>query len=197
MELLPQLWPQTVDRDGEGRLTVGGLDVVSIAREFGTAAYVIDEEDFRARARAFRDEFAAPFADLSGVDVYYAGKAFLCTEVARWVADEGLCLDVCSGGELAVAQRAGFPAERIGMHGNNKSLAEIRQALTYGVGRIVVDSFEEIDRVAAIAAELGVRAPVMVRVTVGVEAHTHEFIATAHEDQQFGFSLFEYVQRRM
>ncbi|HEV7171590.1 diaminopimelate decarboxylase [Pedococcus sp.] len=189
MELLPQLWPQTVDRDGEGRLTVGGLDVVSIAREFGTAAYVIDEEDFRARARAFRDEFAAPFADLSGVDVYYAGKAFLCTEVARWVAEEGLCLDVCSGGELAVAQRAGFPAERIGMHGNNKSLAEIRQALTYGVGRIVVDSFEEIDRVAAIAAELGVRAPVMVRVTVGVEAHTHEFIATAHEDQKFGFSL--------
>jgi diaminopimelate decarboxylase len=189
MELLPQLWPQTVDRDEQGRLTVGGLDVVSIAREFGTAAYVIDEVDFRARARAFRDEFAAPFAELGGVDVFYAGKAFLCTEVARWVADEGLCLDVCSGGELAVAQRAGFPPERIGLHGNNKSVAEIRQALEYGVGRIVVDSFEEIDRIAAVATELGVRAPVMVRVTVGVEAHTHEFIATAHEDQKFGFSL--------
>jgi diaminopimelate decarboxylase len=189
MELLPQLWPQTVDRDEAGRLTVGGLDVVSIAREFGTAAYVVDEQDFRARARAFRDEFAEPFADLGGVEVYYAGKAFLCTEVARWVADEGLSLDVCSGGELAVAQRAGFPAERIGLHGNNKSLAEIRQALTYGVGRIVVDSFEEIERVAAVAAELDLRAPVMVRVTVGVEAHTHEFIATAHEDQKFGFSL--------
>ena len=189
MELLPQLWPQTVDRDDEGRLTVGGLDVVSIAREFGTAAYVVDEADFRARARAFRDEFGAPFAALGGVDVFYAGKAFLCTEVARWVAEEGLCLDVCSGGELAVAQRAGFPAARIGLHGNNKSLAEIRQALAYGVGRIVVDSFEEIDRVAAVADELGVRAPVMVRVTVGVEAHTHEFIATAHEDQKFGFSL--------
>ncbi len=188
-ELMPQLWAQTVTRDAEGRLTVGGLDVVSIAREFGTAAYVLDEEDFRARARAFRDEFAAPFADLGGVDVYYAGKAFLCTEVARWVADEGLCLDVCSGGELAVAQRAGFPAQRIGLHGNNKSLSEIRQALEYGVGRIVVDSFEEIERVAAVAADLGVRAPVMVRVTVGVEAHTHEFIATAHEDQKFGFSL--------
>ena len=188
-ELMPQLWAQTVTRDAEGRLTVGGLDVVSIAREFGTAAYVLDEEDFRARARAFRDEFAAPFADLGGVDVYYAGKAFLCTEVARWVADEGLCLDVCSGGELAVAQRAGFPAQRIGLHGNNKSLSEIRQALDYGVGRIVVDSFEEIERVAAVAADLGVRAPVMVRVTVGVEAHTHEFIATAHEDQKFGFSL--------
>lgn len=189
MELLPQLWPQTVARDGEGRLTVGGLDVVSIAREFGTAAYVVDEADFRTRARAFRDEFGAPFAELGGVDVFYAGKAFLCTEVARWVAEEGLCLDVCSGGELAVAQRAGFPAARIGLHGNNKSLAEIRQALAYGVGRIVVDSFEEIERVAAVAAELGVRAPVMVRVTVGVEAHTHEFIATAHEDQKFGFSL--------
>ncbi|WP_406829960.1 diaminopimelate decarboxylase [Pedococcus sp. KACC 23699] len=188
-ELMPQLWPQTVTRDADGRLTVGGLDVVSLAREFGTAAYVVDEEDFRARARAFRDEFAEPFAELGGVDVYYAGKAFLCTEVARWVADEGLCLDVCSGGELAVAQRAGFPAQRIGLHGNNKSVAEIRQALAYGVGRIVVDSFEEIERVAEVAAELGVRAPVMVRVTVGVEAHTHEFIATAHEDQKFGFSL--------
>ncbi|KRE55085.1 diaminopimelate decarboxylase [Phycicoccus sp. Soil748] len=188
-ELMPQLWPQTVTRDDEGRLTVGGLDVVSIAREFGTAAYVLDEEDFRARARAFRDDFAEPFAELGGVDVYYAGKAFLCTEVARWVADEGLCLDVCSGGELAVAQRAGFPAQRIGLHGNNKSVAEIRQALDYGVGRIVVDSFEEIERIAAVAAELGVPAPVMVRVTVGVEAHTHEFIATAHEDQKFGFSL--------
>ena len=189
MELLPQLWPRTAGRDAEGRLTVGGVDAVSIAREFGTAAYVVDEEDFRARARAFRDDFAAPFADLGGVDVYYAGKAFLCTEVARWVADEGLGLDVCSGGELAVAQRAGFPAERIGFHGNNKSLAEIRQALRYGVGRVVLDSFEEVDRVAAVAAELGVVARVMVRVTVGVEAHTHEFIATAHEDQKFGFSL--------
>jgi diaminopimelate decarboxylase len=189
MELLPQLWARTVARDDEGRLTVGGVDVVSLAREFGTAAYVIDEEDFRARARAFRDEFAAPFEPLGGVDVYYAGKAFLCTEVARWVADEGLSLDVCSGGELAVAQRAGFPAGRIGLHGNNKSVAEVRQALEYGVGRIVVDSFDEIDRIAAIATELEVRAPVMVRVTVGVEAHTHEFIATAHEDQKFGFSL--------
>jgi len=190
MELLPQLWPLTVRRDGSGRLEVGGVDVVTIAREYGTAAYVVDEEDFRARARAFRDDFAAPFeAVCGGVDVYYAGKAFLCTAVAGWVAEEGLSLDVCSGGELAVAERAGFPAERIGMHGNNKSVAEIQQALEYGVGRIVVDSVEELERVAAVATELGVRAPVMIRVTVGVEAHTHEFIATAHEDQKFGFSL--------
>jgi diaminopimelate decarboxylase len=189
MELLPQLWPETVGRDAEGRLTVGGVDVVTLAAEHGTAAYVLDEEDFRSRARDFRDSFATAFERLAGADVYYAGKAFLCTAVARWVAEEGLHLDVCTGGELAVAQRAGFPAERIGFHGNNKSVAELRDALSYGVGRIVVDSFQEIDRIAAVAADLGVVAPVMVRVTVGVEAHTHEFIATGHEDQKFGFSL--------
>ena len=189
MELLPQLWPATVGRDDAGRLTVGGVDVVTLAQEHGTAAYVLDEEDFRSRARDFRDSFAAAFEPLAGADVYYAGKAFLCTAVARWVEEEGLSLDVCTGGELAVAQRVQFPGERIGFHGNNKSVAEIRTALTYGVGRIVVDSFQEIERIAAVAAELGVVAPVMVRVTVGVEAHTHEFIATGHEDQKFGFSL--------
>jgi diaminopimelate decarboxylase len=190
MALLPALWPRTVHRDRAGRLVVGGVDVVTLAAEHGTAAYVLDEEDFRARARSFRDDFTAPFAArLGGADVYYAGKAFLCTAVARWVAEEGLGLDVCTGGELAVARRAGFPADRITLHGNNKSVAEIRAALQGGVGRIVLDSFDEVDRVVAVAAELGVRAPVMVRVTVGVEAHTHEFIATGHEDQKFGFSL--------
>lgn len=189
-ELLPILWPRTVRRDEQGRLEVAGVDAVTLAEQFGTPAYVVDEADFRARARAFRDDMAAAFAQVGGgADVYYAGKAFLCTAVAGWIAQEGLCLDVCSGGELAVAIRAGFPAERIGMHGNNKSAAEIRAALDYGVGRIVLDSFDEIDRVSAIAAELGVVAPVMIRVTVGVEAHTHEYIATAHEDQKFGFSL--------
>src|SRR6185503_17224955 len=189
MELLPQLWPRTVERDDDGRLTVGGVDVLTLAREHGTAAYILDEDDFRSRAAEFRDGFASAFEPLAGADVYYAGKAFLCTAVARWVAEEGLYLDVCTGGELAVARRAQFPPARIGFHGNNKTTAEIREALTYGVGRIVVDSFHEIDRVAAVAAELGVVAPVMVRVTVGVEAHTHEFIATGHEDQKFGFSL--------
>ena len=192
MALLPQLWPETVARDEQGRLTVAGLDVVSLARDFGTAAYVVDEQDFRARARAFRDGFADAFAQVcGGADVYYAGKAFLCTAVARWVAEEGLSLDVCSGGELAVAARAGFPPERIGFHGNNKSLDEIGAALELGVGRIVLDSFVEIERVAEVAESRGVVAPVMIRVTVGVEAHTHEFIATGHEDQKFGFSLSE------
>ena len=189
MELLPQLWAGSVDRDGAGRLTVAGLDVVSLAERHGTAAYVLDEDDFRSRAGAFRDAFATSFERFGGADVYYAGKAFLCSAVARWVDEEGLHLDVCSRGELAVAQRVAFPPERIAFHGNNKAVAELRAALEYGVGRIVVDSFDEIDRVVALAGELGVRARVMVRVTVGVEAHTHEFIATGHEDQKFGFSL--------
>ena len=189
MELLPQLWPRTVGRDQRGRLTVGGVDVVSLATEHGTAAYIVDEDDFRSRAAEFRRAFASAFESLAGADVYYAGKAFLCTAVARWVDQEGLHLDVCTGGELAVARRAGFAGERIGFHGNNKSTEELRGALSYGVGRIVVDSFQEIERIATVAAELGVVAPVMVRVTVGVEAHTHEFIATGHEDQKFGFSL--------
>lgn len=187
-ELMPQLWPAGVSRDDQGRLSVAGIDAVSIADEFGTPVYVVDEADFRARARAYKLAFDTAFPE-GGAFVYYAGKAFLCTAVARWVMEEGLGLDVCSGGELAVAQRVGFPPERIEMHGNNKSAAEIESALAYGVGRIVVDSFDEIERVDEIAGRLGVVAPVMVRVTVGVEAHTHEYIATAHEDQKFGFSL--------
>jgi len=126
---------------------------------------------------------------LMPADVYYAAKAFLCTTVARWVHQEGLGIDVCSGGELAIALRAGVPADRILMHGNNKSNAELRAALVAGVGRIVLDSHEDIVRTAFLADQLGVRARVLVRVTLGVEAHTHEFIATAHEDQKFGFSL--------
>ena len=188
--LVPALWARSVRRGDEGALTVGGLDVREVASEFGTPAYVIDEDDFRSRAREFKQSFGQVFQDLcGGADVYYAGKAFLCTSVARWIHEEGLGLDVCSGGELAVAIRAGFPGDRIGFHGNNKSVAEIESALRYGVGRIVVDSFEEIERVAVAAQRLGVVAPVLVRVTVGVEAHTHEYIATAHEDQKFGFSL--------
>jgi diaminopimelate decarboxylase len=187
--LVPSLWASSVARGGDGVLTVAGVRADDLARDFGTPAYVLDEADFRARAREFKQTYAAAFAPLAGADVYYAGKAFLCTEVARWVDEEGLSLDVCTGGELAVAQRAGFPGARIGLHGNNKSVAEIRSALEYGVGRIVIDSFEEIERIDAVARELGVVAPVLVRVTVGVEAHTHEFIATAHEDQKFGLSL--------
>ena len=180
--LLPQLWPRTVTRDGAGVLTVGGLPAAALAAEFGTPVYVLDEADFRTRCR----EFAESFGD---AELFYAGKAFLCKAIVRILAEEGLSLDVCTGGELAVALAAGMPPERIGLHGNNKSVAELERAVRAGVGRIVVDSFQEIDRLTAIARRLGKRPRVMVRVTVGVEAHTHEYIATAHEDQKFGFSL--------
>ncbi len=188
--LLPALWASSVGRSAEGVLSVGGMPVTDLAARFGTPAYILDESDFRARARAFRDTFDEIFEDLcGGVDVFYAGKAFLCTEVVRWICQDGLGLDVCSGGELAVAIKAGMPGERIGVHGNNKSLAELEQAVEYGVGRVIVDSFEEIERLARTAQRLERPTAVLVRVTVGVEAHTHEFIATAHEDQKFGFSL--------
>src|SRR4051812_16925414 len=180
--LVPALWPRTVTRAADGALAVAGLGVAELAAEFGTPVYVLDEDDLRSRCREFR----AAFTD---ADVYYAGKAFLCRAVVRMIAEEGLFLDVCTGGELATALSAGMPAERIGFHGNNKSVAELTRAVDAGVGRIIVDSFAEIDRLTALARERGVRPKVLVRVTVGVEAHTHEFIATAHEDQKFGFSL--------
>ncbi|MFI0447101.1 diaminopimelate decarboxylase [Actinomadura sp. 6N118] len=176
----PTVWPRGARRE-EGVLAVGGIDVRDLAAEYGTPLYVYDEEDVRARAR----EYAAAFHD---GDVHYAGKAFLCTAVAKWLNEEGLGLDVCSGGELAVALAAGFPVERITLHGNNKAPWELERALEAGVGRIVLDSFEEIARLGFLARERGVRPKVMIRVTTGVEAHTHEFIATAHDDQKFGFS---------
>lgn len=188
--LMPALWARTVHRGDDGALRVGGVDVRDIAAEHGTPAFVLDEADFRARAVAFRDAFEHAFADLcGGADVYYAGKAFLCTAVARWIDEDGLNLDTCSGGELATAHRAGLAGARIGLHGNNKAEWEIERALHHGVGRIVVDSLPEIDLVAEVAGRLGVVAPVMLRVQVGVEAHTHEFMATAHEDQKFGLAL--------
>jgi len=189
-ELLPELWAQSVKRNADGAIEVGGVDVRDLAARFGTPAYVLDQADFRARAVALREAFEHAFAGLcDGADVYYAGKAFLCTEVARWIAADGLGLDTCSGGELAVALRGGVPPLRIAMHGNNKSDAELDRALSAEIGRIVIDSVDEIDRIADAAGRLGVRARVMLRVTVGVEAHTHEYIATAHEDQKFGISL--------
>ncbi len=179
--LVPQLWSSTAHKV-DGDLIVGGVALADLAAEFNTPAYVLDEADFRSRARAFRDAFSA-------YDVFYAGKAFLCTTVAKWVAEEGLSLDVCSNSELTVALRAGFDPARIGYHGNNKSHPELRRAVDAGVGRIVLDSFAEVERLTQITAELSRTAAVMVRVTAGVEAHTHEYIATAHEDQKFGFSI--------
>ncbi len=180
--LLPRLWSAGVRKDANGQLVVAGVGVSRIADEIGTPAYVVDESDLRTRARAFASAF-------DGWDVYYAGKSFLCAAVARWVVEEGLGIDVCTGGELAVVLRAGVEPGRIGLHGNNKSSEELRQALEARVGRIIVDSFDEIERLSKLSAELGIRPRILVRVTTGVEAHTHEYIATAHEDQKFGFSI--------
>ncbi len=176
--LMQPLWPQTVHKGTDGALRIGGLSVTELAERFGTPAYLFDEEDFRARCRAFKSAFA-------NAEVFYAGKAFLCKAIVRILVEEGLSLDVCSGGELTTALAAGMEPARIGFHGNNKSLPELIRAVDAGVGRIIVDSFEEIDRLTA----LNKPVKVMIRVTVGVEAHTHEFIATAHEDQKFGFAL--------
>ena len=179
--LVPGLW-STTSHKVDGNLVVGGVSLPELVADVNTPAYVLDEADFRSRARAFRQAFAA-------YDVFSAGKAFLCTTVARWVAEEGLCLDVCSDGELTVALRAGFDPARIGYHGNTKTEPELRRAVAEGVGRVIVDSFDEIERLERVTASLGRTQPVMVRVTPGVEAHTHEYIATAHEDQKFGFSI--------
>ena len=188
--LVVPLWARTVRRDDDGVLEVGGISVTRLAAEHGTPAYVVDEEDLRARAREWVAAFDEAFADLcGGADVYYAGKAFLCTAVARWTAEEGMLLETCTGGEMAVGLRAGVAPARMALHGNNKSDAELERALRAGVGRVVVDSLQEVARVADLAGRLGVRAPVLVRVTVGVEAHTHSYIATAHEDQKFGVPL--------
>jgi diaminopimelate decarboxylase len=183
LELAPNVWPRNAVRGDDGVVSIAGVAVTDIAAEFGTPVFVIDEDDFRSRCR----EIAAAFG--GGGGVRYAAKAFLCTEVARWIDEEGLALDVCSGGELAVALHAGFPAYRIALHGNNKSVDELKAAVKAGVGHVVVDSMTEIERLDEIAATAGVVQDVLVRVTVGVEAHTHEFISTAHEDQKFGLSL--------
>lgn len=184
------VFSRTVVRQDDGALAVGGADVRALAGQYGTPLYVIDEHDMRGRARAFRDEFAAAFgAHGAEVDVFYASKAFLSSKVAKWMHEDGLFMDVASGGELEIALRGGMPAARIGLHGNNKSDDELRRALEAGVGRIVVDSFTEIETLDQIARELGTRAPVLVRVTTGVHAGGHEYIATSHEDQKFGLSL--------
>ncbi|GGH59219.1 diaminopimelate decarboxylase [Rothia aerolata] len=189
-ELNRTIWLDNFQRDESGELTVDGCPVTELTEKFGTPEYVFSESAFRARAGEFRDAFSQAFEEHGAeVSVYYAGKSFLSTAVAHWAHEEGLNLDTASGGELAVAMRAGVPGEKIALHGNNKSVAEIRRALDYGVGRIVADSIPEVQLIAQIATEMGKIAPVMLRVTPGVHASTHDFIATAHEDQKFGQSM--------
>ncbi|WP_030160176.1 diaminopimelate decarboxylase [Streptomyces sp. NRRL S-244] len=181
--LRPGIWPTTAEQGPDGVLSIGGVPMTELAEQYGTPAYIFDEADFRERCTTFRQAF-------HDFDVYYASKAFLTRTSARIVEETGLSLDVCTEGELAYAKAVDFPAERILLHGNNKSEADLVAALTYGVGRIVVDSVEELDRLEALVPRFpGSRPGVLLRVTVGVQADTHAHIATAHEDQKFGFSL--------
>ncbi len=172
---------------GDG-LNVGGVDVVELADEYGTPLFVYDEEHLRQRCR----EAVAAFGD----GVAYASKAFLCTAMAALVHEEGMCIDVSTGGELHVALAAGVPPERLVMHGNNKSEDELVRCLEVGVGRIVVDSFDEIERLEALVPATGRRTRVLVRVTPGIEAHTHEYVMTGQEDTKFGFSVDSGAARR-
>ena len=181
-----RVYPQGSRVNAAGRLEIGGCDVVDLAREFGTPAYVYAEDDLRARARAMVEALARRTEHF---DVVYASKAFPCTAALRLFADEGLSCDVASGGELHLALRGGFAPERIYMHGNNKSEAELRFALEAGVGHIVVDSFDEIDRLERLAAGAGQR--VLLRVTPGIRPETHASISTGQTDSKFGIPLVE------
>ena len=184
------IWPASTTRGEDGGLEVGGCEVAALAAEFETPLYVVDEVDLRARATAFLTAFGEAFARHGAeVDVYYAAKAFLSSRVASWMKKDGLGIDVSSAGELELAIRGGMPPKRITLHGNNKSDAEINQAFDVGVGHFVVDSLQEIEVLTEEAERRGVIAPVLVRVTTGVHAGGHEYIATAHEDQKFGLSL--------
>lgn len=170
----------------DDHLFVGGVDMVALAREQGTALYVMDETDMRTRMETYLAAFRSRYENS---DVVYASKAFLNKEAARIVADEGLCLDVSGGGELACARAAGFPMERVFVHGNNKTPQELREAMQAGVGRIVVDSRIELARISKIAGELGIEQSIYMRITPGVEADTHEYIRTGCEDSKFGFTM--------
>ncbi|MCL1838632.1 MAG: diaminopimelate decarboxylase [Propionibacteriaceae bacterium] len=180
--LTQAVWSYNANRDPDGVISIAGHKVTDLAKQFGTPSYFIDKADFFERANTWKSAFA-PWS------VYYAGKAFLCIKLVRWIAQAGLHLDVCSLGELQVALAAKLDPKKIGMHGSNKSVNELRTGIEAGVGRIIVDSAEEITRIEQLAAELDTKVKVMIRVTAGVEAHTHDYIATAHDDQKFGFSI--------
>lgn len=172
------VFPHTARLDDSGKLWIGGCDVPGLAERFGTPLILLDRTTFETRAKSFAEV-------LNPAQVYYAGKSFLCVAVCELLDELGLSLDVCTGGELATALAAGFPPERIAFHGNNKSVRELEAARDAGIGRVVVDSFHELDRIDQVKLE----ASLLIRVTPGVEAHTHEFVQTGQEDSKFGFGL--------
>ena len=180
------MWSSHVKTGAE--LTISSIPATALAKEFGTPAFIMDEADFRDRAAAWNTALNNAFGSNAGT-VYYAAKAFICVEVARWIKDIGIGIDVCTGGELAVALKGGIDPAKIEVHGNNKSVTEIDKAVAARVGAIVIDSLYELERVSAAATKHGVVQKVLLRLTPGIEAHTHESIATAHEDVKFGFSI--------
>jgi diaminopimelate decarboxylase len=175
------LLPDNAAVEVDGTLSIAGVRVDDLTAEFGTPLFVYDEAHLRSRARAAVSGFPN--------GAVYASKAFLCTAIARLVAEEGMRIDVATGGELYVALRAGVPAGRLVLHGNNKSIGELQMALDAGVGRIAVDSFEELDRIEQLVADGAAPPKVFIRVTPGVEAHTHEFVKTGQDDSKFGFTV--------
>jgi diaminopimelate decarboxylase len=175
------LLPDTAAIGGSGQLLIGGCDTLALGSEFGTPLFVYDEAHLRARSREASTAFRG--------NAVYASKAFLCRAMARLAHEEGMAIDVSTGGELHVCLAAGVPPERIVLHGNNKSTNELRLALDSGVGRIVVDSFDELDRLEALRSDGRPPARALLRVTPGVEAHTHEFVATGQDDSKFGFTV--------
>ena len=175
------LLPDTADISSGERTLIGGCDLLELADEFGTPLFVYDEDHLRSRCREAVRAFDG--------NVAYATKAFLCIEMAKLAYEEGMNLDVATGGELYIARKADVPGERIVMHGNNKSFEELNMAIKEGVGRIVVDSFNELDRLEELCADLNTSTKVLLRVTPGVEAHTHEFVSTGQEDSKFGFTV--------
>lgn len=192
--LTARIWPASATRTDDGSLAVGGVSADDLVAEYGTPLYVVDQRDVQSRAVRVRDAFAEAFGRIgTTAHVYYAGKAFLTTQVAAWMAEADLRVDVCTGGELAVALAGGVDPGRLGFHGNDKSDAEIARAVQVGVGTIVLDSHEEVQRVADAAAAAGVVQRVRIRINSGVHASTHEYLATAREDQKFGIPLTEAV----
>ena len=181
------MWSKNVSLQ-TGVLTLSGISAAQLGKEFGTPSFFLDEEAFRSRAISWQRSLESEFGPNAGT-IFYAAKSFICTAVAQWIAEIGIGIDVCTGGELAVALAGGISPEKIELHGNNKSVAEIDRAVSVGVRTIVIDSLIEIERVAAAAQKAGKRQAVMLRLTPGIEAHTHEKISTAHEDVKFGFSI--------
>ena len=180
------MWSSSVTTGAE--LSIAGITAKTLAKEFGTPTFFIDEADFRERALAWDKALKDAFGPDAGT-VYYASKAFICTEVARWIKEIGIGIDVSTGGEMSVALAGSIDPSKIEVHGNNKSLGEIEKAISVGVDSIVIDSLYEIERVAAAAKKAGKVQAVLLRITPGIQAHTHESIATAHEDVKFGFSI--------